>query len=69
MAKMIDADALIEDGTVFAMAQALDIAMHCSPTARAAYARIYGREWSACSSVETEISNSTAPTTTFKTAR
>ena len=66
---MVCADDLIADDTVFAMAQALDIAMFCNAQARADYARIYGREWSNCAGVVTEETKSTAPTTTAKTVR
>lgn len=46
MAPMIDADTLVPAGTVYKMARTLDHAMANDASARAAYARIYGREWS-----------------------
>lgn len=42
---MSDADNMVIPGTVYRLASALDSAMALDASARATYARIYGREW------------------------
>lgn len=40
-----DVDALVEPGTVYALAVAVDVAMACDDAARARYLAIWGVEW------------------------